>query len=558
MNGAQPSPTPSSSPAPAPAGRPRAAGWRSLWLRDAPIGVKLAAIVVVGVLAATAVAVLGLSGLSSTQRSTDDVARLATGLQYIAAVRDAEGDMRVGVYQVTDAPAGKVQDAMAQVTDADHAMDAATANLRSAIDALHDPVAAGQLATFTDKLSAWRSVRDQQVFAAAAKTEYSQAQQLIAGPLAEADDAFAAPLDALSTHLEAAVAPAMQAAAATNSTSRAEMLLGLAVGAVLAVLLSLSVSRLMIRSLRAVSLVLRRLATGDLTASSGVSQRDQIGRMANDLAKAQRELRSVLAVVASSAEAVASSSEELSASSAQIAIAADQTRGQSESVAQAAGTVDHNLNSVAAGAEQMGASIREIATNAHQASDVAARAVAAAGSTNAAVAKLGESSAEIGNVVKAITAIAEQTNLLALNATIEAARAGEAGKGFAVVASEVKDLAQDTARSTEDIARRVQAIQQDTDAAVAAISEISQIIEAISDRQTAIASAVEEQTATTNEMTRSMHEAAGNSSEIVANVSMVSEAAQATSAAIDTTRGVVDELNRMSAHLRDTVATFQY
>ena len=195
-----------------------------------------------------------------------------------------------------------------------------------------------------------------------------------------------------------------------------------------------------------------------------------------------------MASVVGSADAVAASSEELSASSAQISASAEETSAQSGVVSSAAEEVSRNVATVAAGAEEMGASIREIATNAAEASEVAAKAVTAAATTTATVAKLGESSAEIGNVVKVITSIAEQTNLLALNATIEAARAGEAGKGFAVVANEVKELAQETAKATEDIARRVLAIQGDTTAAVAAIEEISSIVAQISDRQTTIAS----------------------------------------------------------------------
>jgi methyl-accepting chemotaxis protein len=171
--------------------------------------------------------------------------------------------------------------------------------------------------------------------------------------------------------------------------------------------------------------------------------------------------------------------------------------------------------------------------------------------------QLGESSVQIGNVIKLITSIAEQANLLALNATIEAARAGDAGKGFAVVASEVKDLAQETAKATGDISQRVEAIQADTDGAVAAIGRISSIIAQINDYQTTIASAVEEQTATTNEMSRSIGEASTGSTSIADNVASVANAARTTTATVAETQRSAQDLARMSAELQSVVARFR-
>jgi methyl-accepting chemotaxis protein len=332
----------------------------------------------------------------------------------------------------------------------------------------------------------------------------------------------------------------------------------IALGVLLTVGIALWVTRRIVRPLSSVVAVAEALAAGDLTASTGVQRSDEVGRAAAALDAAQASLRSVLSGVVSSADAVAASSEELSASSAQISASAEETAAQSGVVAGAAEEVSRNVQTVAAGAEQMGASIREIASNAAAASEVAAKAVTAVETTTATVTKLGDSSAEIGNVVKVITSIAEQTNLLALNATIEAARAGEAGKGFAVVANEVKELAQETAKATEDIARRVQAIQADTGAAVAAIGEISEIVAQISDRQTTIASAVEEQTATTQEMTRSVQEAADGTGQIADNIGGVSAAAGSTTQALGQTRTAVDELSRMAADLRTTVGRFTY
>jgi methyl-accepting chemotaxis protein len=205
----------------------------------------------------------------------------------------------------------------------------------------------------------------------------------------------------------------------------------------------------------------------------------------------------------------------------------------------------------------MGSSIKDIAKNATEAAKIATSAVKVAESTNVTVGKLGDSSAEIGQVIKVITSIAQQTNLLALNATIEAARAGEAGKGFAVVANEVKELAKETAKATEDISRKIEAIQTDTKAAVDAIGSISAVINQINDISSTIATAVEEQNATTNEMSRNVGEAAHGSGEITKNIGGVAEASQSTARGATDTQKAVEQLVEMSAQLRGLVGQFK-
>lgn len=176
----------------------------------------------------------------------------------------------------------------------------------------------------------------------------------------------------------------------------------------------------------------------------------------------------------------------------------------------------------------MMASIREIARSSSESARVAQTAVGMAEGANQTISKLGESSTEIGKVVKVISSIAQQTNLLALNATIEAARAGEAGKGFAVVAKEVKDLSRETAHATSEIGAKIEAIQTDTKGAVQAIGDVRSIINQISDSLNSIAYAVEQQTATTNQMGRNVSGASRGAKDIAEHITSVAVAAQNT------------------------------
>ncbi len=252
--------------------------------------------------------------------------------------------------------------------------------------------------------------------------------------------------------------------------------------------------------------------------------------------------------------ALSTSAEELTAISQQMAGNAEETAAQANVVSAASDRVSQNVSAVASASDQMQASIREISKNANEAARVATSAVTAATTTNETISKLGESSTEIGKVIKVITSIAQQTNLLALNATIEAARAGDAGKGFAVVANEVKELAKQTANATEEIGRKIEAIQGDTRGAVNAIQEISLIINQINDISNSIASAVEEQTVTTNEISTSVGEAARGVVEIASNIGGVATAAKNTTQGATETQGAASELSRMAMKLQDVVS----
>ena len=297
---------------------------------------------------------------------------------------------------------------------------------------------------------------------------------------------------------------------------------------------------------------------GDLTARLDTSSRDEIGELAKWFNVFVQKIQHTVQTIGRHVQDVASSAEELTAVSHQMSSNSEETAAQANVVSAASEQVSRNVQTVAAGAQDMSASMKQIAGSANDAARVVKEAVEVTDKTNQTISKLGASSTEIGNVIKVITSIAEQTNLLALNATIEAARAGEAGKGFAVVANEVKELAKQTGQATEDISNKISAIQQDTQGAVAAIRQIGGVITQINDIANTIASAVEKQSVTTNEMSQNVGEAARGSHEIVQNITGVAQAAQSTASGATQTQAAAQELARLASALQSAVNQFKY
>ncbi|MGY1729540.1 methyl-accepting chemotaxis protein [Geodermatophilus sp. SYSU D01062] len=365
-------------------------------------------------------------------------------------------------------------------------------------------------------------------------------------------DSLAAATETARVDAEATATDAADAYAAARTLTLVIMVLGLVVAIVLAVLVARSVTRPVER----IREVLGKVAGGDLRVRAGGVGGGELGEVARSLDRTLDSLSGVLVLVRDSAGRLQGASTQLDTAASGIAEFSRAASDQTDAVVASAGEVAASVDTVATGSSQMETAIREIAHNAAEAARVAGQAVDVAETTTRTVGKLGDSSQEIATVVKLINGIAEQTNLLALNATIEAARAGEAGKGFAVVASEVKELAQETARATEDISRRVEAIQADTAGAVEAISRISAVIGEINDFQATIAAAVEEQTATTNEMNRNVAEAAGGSRDIATAIGGLAAGTQQTGARVADAQRAAAELARMSGELQEAVARF--
>lgn len=410
------------------------------------------------------------------------------------------------------------------------------------------------LTTVTDDAIRYRSHFERLVESITERNDY------VNNTLDELGPAIASDLDAVRESIvrDLKVLGAQQAA--SNQQAMLTML-GVSLFAVVGgILLALFISRRITQPLQAAVGAFKDIADGegDLTKRITVLSKDELGQMAYWFNAFMDKLERSIAAVSDTVTTLATSSDHLTQTADQMEGHAHATSHRAGTVASAGEQVSTNMETIATGVEEMHASIREIAKNAQESARITHKAAQMADETGASVALLREGGKEIGAIIQVINSIAEQTNLLALNATIEAARAGEAGKGFSVVANEVKELANETAKATEEIRIKVLSMQDTTQIATDAMDQVTTIIDQINDYATTIASAVEEQSATTIDMSRNVTQATTGAAAIAQNILDVAQAAEHTSQGAGETQAAATQLNGLSEELRRIVSQFRF
>ncbi|MCP2300406.1 methyl-accepting chemotaxis protein [Actinokineospora globicatena] len=526
----------------------------SRWLANRRVGTKvLGAVGVLGVVAVS-VGTLAIIRMSDMNEASDSL--YSSGLLPVQRIYEARIDMADTREDLLSHTSSDSREKMASYERAMQADDDAFNGEIEAYTALS--TVPELIAPLREAWTAYQKVRDDQVVPASRSNDTAKVESLtdtVLEPLSVKAE------DALERIVEAEIRGArtrQEATEASYASARTTIIVALAVGITLAVAISLWVSRAIVGGVRRIGAVVAALAHRDLTSTVGLTGRDELAEMGRDLDTAIGTVRETVREMAGTATTLSTAAAGLSAVSAELNQGAEKTSERAGIASAAASRVSASVQSLSSGAAQMTTSIAEIAGSATQAAEVAQESMRAAADTGERIESLHQASAEIGEVVKLITSIAEQTNLLALNATIEAARAGAAGAGFAVVAGEVKDLAHETARATEQISQRVTAIQTGTGAAAFAVRRIQEVVAQITDHATTVASAVEEQSATTSEMTRSIAEVALCGEELTSSFTEVAAVTTATSESSRASQGAAEDLSRLAAKLTSLVEVFDH
>ncbi|WP_457574603.1 methyl-accepting chemotaxis protein [Desulfolithobacter sp.] len=338
------------------------------------------------------------------------------------------------------------------------------------------------------------------------------------------------------------------------------VLVAVGVGAILFALITVRSIGVRLEKIRSFTEV---FGNGNLTAKAGISGSDELGQIGTSLENMAKNLRLIIHKISENAKSLDSSSKDLFTISTHVSSETDEVSQRSSEVASAAGEMSSNMNTVAAAVEEtstnvsimaeavkeMTATFNRITKNTENARQITEKAVSQSQHASDRVNELGTAASEIDKVTETITEISEQTNLLALNATIEAARAGEAGKGFAVVANEIKELAKQTAEATKDIRIKIESIQTSTDVTVTEIGEIARIVKEVNEIVGGIATALEEQTATTHEITENIVQASEGIQEVTENVAHSSQTANEVAEAIEDVNGKAATISNESSRL---------